>query len=839
MKPALLLLPLLLAPSAFGALDWRELPPLPEPLGVAGPFVAVEKETLIVAGGANFETSPFQGGTKRWIDRAFALEPGAASWRELDPLPYPLGYGASVQTPGGALWIGGSEAQRHHANVLRVRYEQGTLSFAQLPALPAPCANHGAALLGTAVYVVCGQASPGSTQAEKRFWRAALADLENPVTLPVWQELEPWPGPARILPVVVAQDGALFLFSGAELTPDGRRVLTDGYRFIPGRGWREVAGPPTPLVAASAVARGPGHILVFGGDDGSLFNRNDSLGDDHPGFPRSVWAYHAITDTWTRHADAPFGHVTTTAASWQGGVVVPSGEDRPGHRSPRVFLGAPGPVQTGFSTLDYAALVLYLLALVAIGVYFSRRESTTGDFFLAGRRIPWWAAGLSIYGTQLSSISFIAIPAKVFATDWVYLLVQLSIVLVAFPTAWLYLPFFRRLNVTTAYEYLEARFNVAVRLFASASFILFQVGRMAIVLFLPAIALTTVTGIDVFVCILAMGVLATIYTALGGVEAVIWTDVLQVFVLLGGALLSLVLILGRLDGGLGELIESGAGAGKFHVFNWDWDYTTTAVWVVLIGNFFNNLVPYTSDQAVVQRYLTTPDEASARKSIFVNAAMLIPSTLILFTLGTALWAFYGMRPELLNPELPADAVFPLFISQQLPTGLAGLVVAGVFAASMSTLDSSLNSVAAAITTDFYGRFKPNVADASKLRLARWLTVVFGTLATGVAMALAASNVGSLWDAFQATMGLFGGALAGLFALGIFTRRANGAGALVGALASVAVLAWVQQNSPAHFFLYGMIGVLTCVAVGYLSSLVLPGDKRDLAGLTLYRMQRRR
>ena len=497
------------------------------------------------------------------------------------------------------------------------------------------------------------------------------------------------------------------------------------------------------------------------------------------------------------------------------------------------MFGAPAPSRSGFRTLDYVALGLYLAALAAIGVYFSRGEGGTGDFFLAGRRIPWWAAGLSIYGTQLSSISFIAIPAKVFATDWVYILVQASIVLVAFPAAWLYLPFFRRLNVTTAYEYLEARFNLAVRLFASASFILFQVGRMAIVLFLPAIALTTVTGIDVYVSILLMGVLATFYTAMGGVEAVIWTDVLQVFVLLGGALLSLALILTRLDGGLVDLFQTAGAAGKLHVFDWKWDYTTTAVWVVLIGNFFNNLVPYTSDQAVVQRYLTTKDEASARKSIWVNAVMLVPSTLILFTLGTALWAFYGAHPQLLDPELPVDAVFPLFIAQQLPVGIAGLVVAGVFAASMSTLDSSLNSVAAAIVTDFYGRFRRDVADSAKLRLARWLTVVFGALATTAAIGLAASNVGSLWDAFQATMGLFGGALAGLFALGIFTRRAHGAGALVGAAASIVALAWVQRSTPLHFFLYGMIGVLTCVIVGYLASLALPGGHRKLTGLTLF------
>src|SRR5690606_29197863 len=155
----------------------------------------------------------------------------------------------------------------------------------------APCANLGAARLGDAVYVVCGQAAPSSTRAENRFWTARLADLVNPVTLPVWRALEPWPGPARILPVVAAQDGALYLFSGAELVPDGRRFLSDGYRYKPDTGWSVVTGPPTPMVAAPAIARGPAHILAFSGDDGSRFAQNDALGDSHPGFPRSVWAY--------------------------------------------------------------------------------------------------------------------------------------------------------------------------------------------------------------------------------------------------------------------------------------------------------------------------------------------------------------------------------------------------------------------------------------------------------------------------------------------------------------------------------------------------------------------
>lgn len=827
---------LLLAPylvAAQGYWEWNELPPIPEELGVAGPFTANLGGRLVVAGGAHFPVSPFQGGTKRWVADAYVLEPGGA-WASTTPLPAPRAYGVSVHVGEGAIWIGGSDSEAHFRDVWRVSWDGGELVYEELPPLPEPNANMGGAVLGSVVYVAGGQAAADSGEAYRKYWVLDVAAEQ-----PEWQELDPWPGAGRILSAVAAQDGAVYVIGGAELVSGddgavGRRFLTDGFRYRPAGGWEAIEAAPRPFVAAPAAAWGHSHVFVFGGDDGRNFTRNDELGDSHPGFPRDVWAFHTITGRWTPRGEMPFGHVTTNALGYGDGLVVASGEDRPGHRSPRVFHGVPAEAPARFGWADYAALTLYLLALVAMGFYFSRGEGSTEQFFLAGRKAPGWAVGLSIYGTQLSSISFIAIPAKVYSTDWVYLLIQISIVLVAFPVVLIYLPFFRRAPLVTAYEYLESRFNLATRLFASASFVLFQIGRMSIVVFLPAIALATVTGIDVFVSIIVMGVLATLYTVLGGIEAVIWTDVLQVFVLLGGALLSLFIVLASIEGGGAALVEQGMAAGKFHVFNWSWDFTTTAVWVVLIGNFFNNLVPYTSDQAVVQRYLTTKDEKSAARAIWMNAALVPVSTLILFSLGTGLWAFYKERPEQLLPGLPLDSIFPLFISQELPAGLAGLVIAGVFAASMSTLDSSLNSVSTALVTDWYARFR-DVSDRKKLRLARLLTTFFGALATVVSLALATFNVGSLWDTFQAVMGLFGGALAGLFALGIFSKRANGPGALIGAVASVLVLAWVQRNTPVHFFLYGLVGVGTCFVVGYFASWAFPAPaENQLRELTFAR-----
>jgi Na+/proline symporter len=219
-----------------------------------------------------------------------------------------------------------------------------------------------------------------------------------------------------------------------------------------------------------------------------------------------------------------------------------------------------------------------------------------------GQRVPWWAAGLSIYATVLSSITYMAIPAKTFATDWSYYFMALAIVAVAPVVVWFYLPVFRQLNVTTAYEYLEKRFNLAIRWFGSVSFILFQFGRMAIVLYLPALALATVSSLDIYLCIVVMGALCVLYTMLGGMEAVVWTDVAQTIVLLGGLFCALAICVAGIDGGFTQLWRTSHQEAKvFENLDWSWDLTAATVWVTLVGNFFANLMQYTASQDVVQR----------------------------------------------------------------------------------------------------------------------------------------------------------------------------------------------------------------------------------------------
>jgi len=824
-------------------LAWDTLPPLPDPVGFAGVYAGVSNDALIVAGGANFpQAPPWAGGEKVWHDSIFVLTDPDGVWQQVGRLPRPLAYGVSLTTDDGVLCIGGGDAIHHYADVFLLEWTGERINITELPPLPTPTAFMCGAMLDDTIYVAGGQDRPDSPNALKTFWSLDLSQTDAS-----WNELEPWPGPARMLAVAAVQDGAFFLLSGVDLvrTDDGpvkREYLRDAYRYRPGDGWtrvadlaRAAAAGPTP-----AVCLGQTHFLILGGDTGA--DAGKDLRDAHTGFSSEILAYHTITDTWvtagTLPKDADAGlwpPVTTTTTEWRGRIIVPSGESRPGIRTPQVLAADEVSRKSGFKPVDYIMLTVYLGALVWMGFYFARREKSTDDFFLAGRRVPWWAAGLSIFGTQLSAITFMSIPAKSFATDWTYFMTNMGILVVAPAVVFLFLPFYRRLNVTTAYEYLERRFNVGARLYGSAAFVLLQIGRMALVLWLPAIALSAVTGVNVYLCILLMGALATLYTALGGIEAVIWTDVLQVVVLAGGALLALATV--TIDtGGVLPVLSIAQSDAKLRTFLLSWDYTSPALYVVVLG-YLSYLAPYTADQAVVQRYLTTRDERQARRSVWTNAVLSVPATVIFFSLGTALFAFYKMHPERLNPSLQTDAIFPWFIAQQLPAGISGLVIAALFAAAMSTLDSSLNSVATAITTDFFRRFLPHVPDRSWLRLARWLTLLLGIVGTGAALFMATIDVASLWDQWMKILGLFGGGLAGLFLLGILTRRAHGTGALVGAVTSAVVLYLFQKYTHAHLFLYGTVGVTACVIVGYVASVVIPGERRYLEGLTLSTLKR--
>ena len=322
---------------AADSTGWSKLPSLPDKEGFASMFAGVSGGALLAAGGANFpDKKPWEGGKKIWYDTVFALEKPDGLWKVAGKLPRPLGYGVSVTHGGGVVCVGGSDAEGHRAECFRLEWRGGKLETNPLPSLPRAIANMSGALLGDTLYVAGGLEQPDSTRALKTFFALNLA-----ATASAWRELEPWPGPARMLAVAAAQDGSFFLVSGTDLStgPDGKPVrayLRDGYRYTPGQGWKRIADLPRAAVAAPSPAptRGAQDFLVLSGDDAAQLTTPPT---EHQGFPRSTFAYNTHTDRWTEVVPMPAPRVTVPTALWNGAWVVVSGEQRPGVRSPEVW----------------------------------------------------------------------------------------------------------------------------------------------------------------------------------------------------------------------------------------------------------------------------------------------------------------------------------------------------------------------------------------------------------------------------------------------------------------------------------------------------------------------
>ncbi|MFP4144803.1 MAG: sodium:solute symporter [Phycisphaeraceae bacterium] len=479
--------------------------------------------------------------------------------------------------------------------------------------------------------------------------------------------------------------------------------------------------------------------------------------------------------------------------------------------------------------LDVAVLSLYLLLILALGVWFARRGRGTRDYFRGGARMPWWAAGASLLATWLSSLTYMGIPAKVYHTNWAYLVGALAPVLIVPLVTRCYLPFFRKLDVTSAYEYLEKRFSRSVRLLGAAMFAGFHLTRSAVLLLMPALALHALVDLPVTAGVLLLGLFCAAYTLLGGIEAVIWTDVLQVIVLTGGAVAALLVVLLGLEGGAAQVVEVGSAQGKFALANPGWSPFEASAWVILVGYSIGMLGPYTADQTLVQRYLTTSDQRGAARAIWLGVAGYIPVALVFYFLGTAMWVYYQANPGLLPADIAPDAVVPHFLTHQLPAGLSGLAIAGIVAAAMSTLDSSFNSIATSVVTDWLPAREGSENDAGRMRLARGVTLIAGLLTTlGALLAVwLAVHTGSLLDVFLMLLGITG-PMAGLFALGIFTRRTNAAGAWAGTVLGTATVLVVWQATEVSFFLYPPIGLGVSLVTGYVASWIAAPEETDLS-----------
>lgn len=572
--------------------------------------------------------------------------------------------------------------------------------------------------------------------------------------------------------------------------------------------------PPSPLFGDVLVRTAQAHLL------GATLSGPREL---------TVLAYHSITNTWAVHGKAALPGEPVALRPAPAGFLV---EIRGAAELTRVELTMGKRL---LFAVDWVIIVAYLSLSAGIGLYFYLREKKHNniDFFLGSRRIPWWAAGLSLYATGTSAISFIGIPAKSFATNWQILSREAVGLFSTALVAVFIVPLIRRLNVTSVYEYLEMRFHPSIRVLASALNILIQLGgRMSVVLFLPALALSAVTGLSVIWSILLMGVVTIAYTLLGGMKAVIWTDVLQVFVMLGGAFFAIGYVISRVDGGLPGFLRVAAADDKMHTFEWSFSLLQPTVWGFVFFAVID-LITYPKDQVMMQRALSTRSAKEAGWSMWTLAAIVVPGSFTFFAIGTALYVFYKQHPEKLSPLLSVDATFPLFIAAELPVGVTGLIIAGIFAASMSTLSSCMNSVATLISVDFYERFAKSATPAKSMRLAEWMTVVAGVIGVGTAILLALFDIKSAFDMWFALQAVLGGGFAGCYGLGLFTQRANWQGAVVGVIASLVITFVIWQGEMVVPVMYPTMSIFACLICGYIGSLFFPRPVQSLAGLTVF------
>jgi solute:Na+ symporter, SSS family len=840
-------------------LSITDLPSLPakqeglQSLGYAGMLGGVQNEVVIAAGGANFPNGlPWEGGKKVWSDVIYILEGNA--WRKsTKKLPDNLAYGASVTTSDGILIIGGENEKTTSDAVFLLSYDPTNkeVQIVDYPSLPEPLAYSSAVIEQEYVYVVGGKNSKKSTNS---FYRLHLEKKK------AWEKLADFPGPPRAVHACAIQETKdsrkLFVIGGRnQATGKKSQPLTTYLSYdLAAENWQDegeisIDSKPRVLMGASAQTMGSMHLMVYGGSDEVLFNelenlslkldkesndsiagklverRNDIL-NNHQGFSKDILAYNTITKKWFVY-DSLSAKIPVTALTFKDNhdFYVVSGEISPGIRTPKVQNFKIAEAAEPFGAVNYTILSLYLLISLLIGVYFARKQKSTEDYFVGGGRIPWWASGLSVFGTLLSAITFMAIPAKAFVTDWSFFFLNITAILITPVIAFIFIPFFNKLKIRTAYEYLEDRFNYLARAFGSLSFILFQLGRIGIVLLLPSLAISIVTGIPVETSILIMGVLCILYTTFGGIEAVIWTDVLQVIVLLGGSILAVVWIMLHTETSFGDMITYASERDKFNIANMDFDFTESTFWVVFIGGLASAMVTQGTDQTIVQRFLTSSSIKNSQKTLYTNSVLTLPATIIFFGLGTLLFIFYSEMPNALSPAISNnDSIFPWYIVRELPIGVSGLLVAGIFSAAMSSISSSLNSVSTAYCNDFHSHFKPEITDKKLLRIARIATIATGILGVLLALWMASSNIKSLWDQFYRFLGLFTGGLGGMFLLGMLTKRANATGTLIGLVISALLIWYVSVYTDINFLMYSFLGVVSCFGFGYVFSLVFKDKK---------------
>lgn len=501
--------------------------------------------------------------------------------------------------------------------------------------------------------------------------------------------------------------------------------------------------------------------------------------------------------------------------------------------------------------LDIGIIALYLLAMLLVGLYFSRKNNSSDQYSKASGRIPGWAIGLSIYATFLSSNTFLGVPGKAFGSNWNAFVFSISMPLAAWVATKYFIPFYRKTGEVSAYTHLEKRFGTWARTYAVACFLLTQLARMGSIFFGISLTLQALTGYSMETIMLLTGICIVIYTVMGGIEAVIWTEVVQGILKTLGAILIIYLVLKQIPGGVGKIIEIGRSNNKFSLGQVGFNFRDSSFWVVLLYGFFMNLNNFGMDQNYIQRYHTASSKREASKSVWVCVWIYVPASILFLVIGTCLFSYYSENPSLLEPlkiqaaseqlgsaadmqsikalaqtlqpQDYADKVMPYFMVTMIPTGLLGIIISAILSAAMSTISSGMNASATVFSEDIYKRyFKPGATDKQSLRLLHVATVLFGLAGMGCGIAMI--GIKSVLDIWWVLSGIFAGGMLGLFLLGILSKRSGNAEAIAATTIGIMVILWLSLSnlipseysyfkSPLHANMTIVIGTMAIFLTG--------------------------
>src|SRR5499427_1538135 len=490
----------------------------------------------------------------------------------------------------------------------------------------------------------------------------------------------------------------------------------------------------------------------------------------------------------------------------------------------------------GFSAIDYGVLLVYLAGITIFGVMFRRSQRTVKDYFLGDRNTSWIVISISIVATETSTLTLIGVPALAFANyarpeqggNFTYLQVVLGYIVARIVISLLFIPAYFRGNLLTAYELLKNRFGVQAKNFAASLFLVMRALAEGVRVFAASLVLSAVLSSSIpglphlwLWSIVIVGVLTLIYTFEGGIAAVIWTDLIQLIIYIGGSLLAAWELVHLIPGGWSTITSEAAAAGKFQFVSFKFDLSVPfTFWAGLLGGTFLTMASHGTDQLLVQRLLTCRNKRESQKALILSGFVVFFQFALFLTIGVMLYVYYKFYP--LTTKLASnDEIFPAFIVQRLPHGVSGLVIAAIFAAAMSNLSGSLNSLASSTVIDFYKPFvRPRASDEDLLKLSRWLTAGWGFVLIGIA--ILARSWGSVFVTGLTIASLVYGPMLGAFLLGVLTKRANQLGVIAGMLTSIICMVLVWYKTPLAWTWYVLLGTVACVIFGYAVSLLAPG-----------------